>query len=147
MDETIAGQTMLTLDTPVYGTLDRHDNGYVGCILRVWSTMKVEERTIIGYNSGTGVVTVTPALATGSADRYYEIAPAIYRGLDNVVGLYVATLISGIEGHPVRSARVEKIYVRTLRNVRLGEFYSVLQNSGAMSGKGVDYTRYRLLGR
>lgn len=140
--------TLVVADgTPYYGTLDLHQNGYIGSVLRVWTASEIQERIITGYDCTTYTLTVKPALTALVGDAYYEIAPAIYQGLDHVVGLYTAMWISSIEGHPVRSARLEKLYARTIRNVRLNEFYSRLDTAGNIPMNSHDYERYRVLGR
>jgi hypothetical protein len=107
-----------------YGTVDYRENAYVGCVLRILGT-GAEERVITAYNRTTGVVTLASALSGTytSGNSYYEIAPAINKGLDHVVGLYASRWIASVEGHTTRSAQIQKMYMDAMRNLRLQAFY------------------------
>jgi hypothetical protein len=133
---------------PTLGTLDGHENAYAGCMIRVGlGSNNVEERVITSYDRATMTATLDIPITQSGAMPYYEIAPQIYSGLDHVIGLYLAYWIAGIEGHPVRNARLEKMMNNAMRNLRLDGFYSKLDTATDMGTDGPTYGRYRRFNR
>jgi len=144
--------------SPNAGTLDTHVSGYVGSIFRIidvdGSTVTgnyIQERTISAYDVSTRVATLDVALdpvpTTDDGSIYYEIAPAINKGLDTIVSLYTAYTIASIEGNTRRANSILKVYRNQLRNLRLNAYYSVLQNAPKTAGDNYDNRRYRRIGR
>jgi len=131
--------------SPTLGSLDGHVDAYVGCMIRIGlgSTL-VEERLITAYDRATMTATLDTAIAwTDVSMPYYEIAPQIYNGMDHVVALYLAYWVAGVEGHPVRNARLERMYQNAMRNLRLDGFYSRLDTATDHRPDGPNYHRYR----
>lgn len=144
------GTTITVSPTPIHGTLDTHDNAYVGSMVRVWSGATGQdgtfERVVTGYDRATRTMTLdVPLTVTEGLTLYYEIMPRIYHAMDHVVGLYMAMWISSVEGHPVRSKRIQEMYVKAMRTVRLDEFYSKLDQSSDCRSDNYDARRYRVL--
>jgi len=126
--------------TPTDGTLDTHANAYAGSVFKIVSDADADynfqqERTITAYDNITRVATLDMALSPNagdgvqSGDTSYEIAPAIYQGLDHAIALYLAWWIVSIEGGIQRSALIQRMYRNCIRNLRLTAYYSNLPKS------------------
>ena len=123
--------------TPNAGTLDTHHEAYAGSIFRclgVDGTTVVgnylQERVITAYDETTREATLdaplSPIPTTDDGNIYYEIAPAVSKGMDTVVALYAAWRIMSTEGNAKRASNILKAYRNEIRNVRLTAYYSYL---------------------
>jgi hypothetical protein len=126
--------------TPNAGVLDTHHEAYAGSIFRslgVDGTTIVgnylQERVITAYDETTRQATLdaplSPIPTTDDGSIYYEIAPAISKGMDTVVALYAAYRIVGGEGNAKRANSILKLYRNELRNVRLTAYYSYMPDA------------------
>ncbi|KKL81112.1 hypothetical protein LCGC14_1997990, partial [marine sediment metagenome] len=98
--------TIVTLGaTPYQGVLDTHVSGYLGDILRILTVSgstvtgaMLQERPITAYDNSTRAATIGPALnpvpTTDDGSIFYEIAPAIHKGMDAVVGAHAAYVLA-----------------------------------------------------
>lgn len=124
------------------GTIDSRVGAYIGSVFRVLTHAvtaysNIQERVITGHTAvlGTnyGVVTLDAALDPNPYNQAgaitFEIAPAICRGLDHVVALYLAVLITALEGDYGRNQMVTKLYNQAVRAVRLDGYNSVLDEA------------------
>ena len=141
--------------SPNVGTLDTHHNAYTGCTFRMLNIDGTtitgnyqQERQISGYVNTTRVATLSPALSpvgtTDDGSIYYEIAPAIHKGLDLVVALYTAFMICSIEGNVKRAKSILTAYQTAIRNVRLQAYNSNVQEASEADSDNFDnrfYTR------
>jgi hypothetical protein len=141
--------------TPNVGTLDTHHNAYTGCVLRLLNTDGTtvtgnyqQERPITAYENTTRVATVAPALSpvptTDDGSIYYEIAPAIHKGLDLVVPIHAAYTVAAMEGNRKRAGTILTAYREQIRNVRLQAYYSNVQECSKMRGDNFDNRFYPL---
>jgi len=139
--------------TPNVGTLDTHVQGYLGCTLRILevdgTTVTgniMQERTISDYNSTTRAATLDVALSpiptTDDGNIYYEIAPTIHKGMDEIVATYTAYVISLSEGNHKRAAGILKRYQTEIRNIRLTAYYSRMDEATKQRGDSHDMRRY-----
>lgn len=148
------GLTVTLASTPHAGDLDTHAQAYAGSILRVLQVTGtgavgnyMQERTITGYDNTTRGATVdvalnpVPVAGTGGY-IYYEIAPAIHKGLDHVVSLYVGLHICNVEGNQKRGSGILKEFQSAMRNVRLTTYYSNIQEAYRWYGDNFDNSRY-----
>jgi len=136
--------------TPTDGVLDTHANAYAGCIFRLLSSSDssfnfIQERTIVSNVNTTRVATLDLALdpnpeSTGTTT--YEIAPALFYGLDHIVALYLAYWIGSIEFGPVRARGLRNMYRDSIRSARLDAFYSNLQDMDKSSFDSFQNRRY-----
>jgi len=117
--------------TPNVGALDTHHEAYTGSIFRILGADTtgnyLQERVITAYDETTREATLDVALSpipTGTI--YYEIAPAISKGMDTVVALYAAYRIMSNEGNRKRAKSILDSYRDELRNVRLTAYYSYM---------------------
>jgi hypothetical protein len=136
-----AAGTIVTFGTtPNAGVLDTHHEAYAGSIFRclgVDGTTVVgnylQERIITAYDETTRKGTLdsplSPIPTTDDGNIYYEIAPAISKGMDTVVALYAAYRIMATEGNNKRASGILKAYRDALRNVRLNAYYSYLPDA------------------
>lgn len=142
--------------TPNAGTLDTHVQAYAGCVLRILGVdgttvtgNYLAERNITAYDRETRVATLDVALdpipTTDDGYIYYEIAPPINRGMDRVVSLYAAYEIAQSEGNMKRARGILDAYRNVLRNVRLTEYYSKMDEAPRQRQDGYDNRRYRRL--
>jgi hypothetical protein len=150
-----AAGTIVTLAaTPNAGDLDTHPNAYEGGVLRILgvdgTTVAgncLQERNITAYNHLTRAATLDVALSpiptTDDGYIYYEIAPAIHKGMDMVVSLYTAYRIMSQEGNVKRADSILKLYRQEMRNVKLNAYYSNMPESPRASGDSFDNSRYR----
>ena len=140
--------------TPNAGTLDTHNQAYAGGVIRILgvdgTTVTgniLQERNIISYNSTTRVATVdvafSPIPTTDDGNIYYEIAPAIHKGMDTVVSLYAAYRIMSIEGNKKRADGILQAFRNELRNVRLTAYYSNMPEAPRDRCDNFDNRRYR----
>ncbi len=127
-----AGDVVTFGVTPNAGTLDTHHEAYAGSILRILGSdgtnSYLQERVITAYDETALEATLDVPLdpiPTGS-NIYYEIAPAISKGMDTVVALYAAWRITSTEGNAKRASNILKAYRNEIRNVRLTAYYSYL---------------------
>jgi len=149
-----AAGTVATLgSTPNVGTLDTHDEGYTGCVLRILGVNGttttgdyLQERTITAYDNTTRAATIAPALSpiptTDDGYIFYEIAPSIHKGMDAVVPLHTAWTIAAIEGDKTRASLILKTYQEAIRNVRLTAYYSHAGEASTVRGDNFDNRRY-----
>jgi len=149
------GLTVTFGATPNAGTLDTHDQAYAGSVFRLLGVdgdgatgNYIQERNITAYDETTRQATLDVALspiptAGDGGGIYYEIAPAIHKGMDGVVALYAAYRIASIEGNAKRAKGILEAYRNDLRNVRLTAYYSNMQNAPRMMGDNWDNRRYR----
>jgi len=149
------GKTITFGTTPNAGALDTHHEAYSGSIFRclgVEGTTVVgnytQERNITAYDETTRQATLDVALdpiPTTDDDGYiyYEIAPAIHKGMDSVVALYAAYRIMTIEGNQKRAKGILDAYRNELRNVRLTAYYSNMPEAPRQNGDNFDNRRYR----
>jgi len=138
---------------PNDGTLDTHVQAYAGGVLRILGVGDtatgnyLQERNITSYDHTTRQATLDVALdPVPSSDGgyvYYEIAPAIYKGMDTVVALYAAYRIMSIEGNAKRAKGILDAYRNELRNVRLTEYFSNLPEAPKVRGDSRNNRRFR----
>ena len=149
---TVSNSTTVVLPaSPLAGTLDTHSNAYLGCILRILrdtdsSYDYIQERIITGYENTTRTATLNLALSPDSSSSsgtiYFEIAPKIHIGLDEVVAQYLAYWIASIEGNRQRSALLLGMYRDAMRTVRLDAYYSNLDEAGKWKGDNYNNRRF-----
>ncbi len=148
------GLTVTLGATPNAGMLDTHDNAYSGGVLRILGVNGttvtgnyLQERNITAYDNTTRVATLDVALdpipTTDDGYIYYEIAPAIHKGMDMVVALYAAYRIMTVEGNQKRAAGILNAYRNELRNVRLSTYYTNMPSAPRIPGDNYDNRRYR----
>ena len=148
------GLTITFGATPNAGTLDTHHQAYAGCVFRLLdvdgTTVTgdyMQERNITAYDETTREATLDVALdpipTTDDGNFYYEIAPAIHKGMDSVVALYAAYRIMSIEGNMKRARGILDAYRNELRNVRLNAYYSNMPESTRVLSDSFDNRRYR----
>lgn len=140
--------------TPNAGDLDTHHQAYAGSVFRILdvdgTTVTgdyIQERNITAYDETTREATLDVALSpiptTDDGKIYYEIAPAISKGMDSVVALYAAYRIMAIEGNMKRAKGILEAYRNELRNVRLTAYYSHMPEAPRVRGDNFDNRRYR----
>jgi len=117
--------------TPNAGTLDTHHEAYAGSIFRILGAdgtgNYLQERVITAYDETSREATLDVALSPiPTGNIYYEIAPAICKGMDTVVALYAAWRIASAEGNAKRASGILKAYRNELRNIRLTAYYSYM---------------------
>ena len=148
------GKTVTFGATPNEGTLDTHHQAYAGSLFRILdvdgTTVTgdyMQERNITAYDETTREATLDVALdpipTTDDGNIYYEIAPAIHKGMDSVVALYAAYRIMSIEGNKKRAGGILDAYRNELRNVRLNAYYSNMPESPRVLSDSFDNRRYR----
>jgi len=120
--------------TPNAGTLDTHHEAYAGSIFRSLGADTtgdyLQERVITTYDEITREATLdAPLDPIPTGTLYYEIAPAISKGMDTVVALYAAWRIVATEGNAKRAAGILKAYRNEIRNVRLTAYYSYMPDA------------------
>jgi hypothetical protein len=141
--------------SPNVGALDTHVQAYLGCTLRILevdgTTVTgniMQERTITDYNSTTRAATLDVALSpiptTDDGNIYYEIAPTIHKGMDEIVATYTAYVIALSEGNHKRAAGILKRYQTEIRNLRLTSYYSRMDEAPKQKGDSYDIRRHPL---
>jgi len=147
--------TIVTLGaTPNDGTLDTHVQAYAGGVFRSLGASGttvtgnyLQERNITAYDHETRKATLDVALdpipTSNDGYVYYEIAPAIYKGMDTVVALYAAYRIMSIEGNSKRANGILAAYRNELRNVRLTEYFSNLPEAPKVRMDSGNNRRFR----
>ena len=135
--------------TPNAGILDTHHEAYAGSILRILGSdgtnSYLQERVITAYDETALEATLDAPLdpiPTGS-NIYYEIAPAISKGMDTVVALYAAWRITSTEGNAKRASSTLKAYRNEIRNVRLTAYYSYMPEAPIDRSDSYNNRRYR----
>lgn len=148
------GDEVTLAATPNSGTLDTHSNAYAGSVLRILEVdgttvtgNVMQERNITAYSNSTRVaeldVALSPVPTTDDGSIYYEIAPAIHKGMDTVVALYAAYRIASVEGNTKRARGILNLYRNELRNVRLSAYYSNMPEAPRVRTDNFDARRYR----
>ena len=139
--------------TPNAGALDTHHEAYAGSIFRCLGAdgttvtgNYLQERIITAYDETTRQATLDAALSpiptTDDGSIYYEIAPAIHKGMDTVVALYAAYRLMATEGNAKRASSILKAYQSEIRNVRLTAYYSYLPEAPIDRSDSSDNRRY-----
>ena len=134
--------------TPNAGTLDTHHEAYAGSILRILGAdgtgNYLQERIITAYDETTRKATLdAPLSPIPTGNIYYEIAPAISKGMDTIVALYAAWRIMSTEGNAKRASSILRAYRNEIRNVRLTAYYSYMPDSPIDKCDSYDNRRYR----
>jgi len=140
--------------TPNAGTLDTHHQAYAGGVVRmlgvdgsVITGNYLQERNITDYDETTRKavldVPLSPIPTTDDGYIYYEIAPAIHKGMDMVVALYTAYRLMSTEGNKKRASTILDAYRNELRNVRLTAYYSNMTEAPRGRMDSFDNKRYR----
>ncbi len=151
-----AGDVVTFGATPNAGVLDTHNEAYAGSIFRslgadgtVVTGNYLQERVITAYDETTREATLdsplSPIPTTDNGNIYYEIAPAVNKGMDTVVALYAAWRLVSTEGNAKRASSILKTYRNELRNVRLTAYYSYMPEAPidrSDSGNNRRYLRY-----
>jgi len=119
---------------PNAGALDTHHEAYAGSIFRCLGSdgtgNYLQERVIPAYDETTREASLdAPLDPIPTGNIYYEIAPAISKGMDTVVALYAAYRIMATEGNAKRATGILKAYRNEIRNVRLTAYYSYLPDA------------------
>jgi hypothetical protein len=139
--------------SPNVGALDTHAQAYLGCTLRILEVdgttvtgNVMQERTITDYDNSTRVATLDVALSpiptTDDGSIYYEIAPTIHKGMDEVVATYTAYAICLTEGNRKRADGILKRYQNEIRTLRLTAYYSRLDEATKARSDNYDNRRY-----
>lgn len=147
------GKTVTMGATPETGTLDTHRNGYGGGLLRILGVdgttvtgNYIQERNITDHDETTRELTLDVALSpvptTDDGNIYYEIAPAVCKGMDTVVALYTAYRIAITEGNQKRAKGILDAYRNEMRNVRLTSYYTNMTEAPRMKSDGFDNRRH-----
>ncbi len=142
--------------SPNQGVLDTHKDAYVGSILRIIDDSDsdydyIQERLILAYDRTTREATLQIALSPNQGDgvhsgtTYYEIAPPIHQGLDNIMALKLASQVAASESTVTRARLLEREYTKEIRNIRLTAYYSNIQEAGHVGADTFDNRRYRRL--
>ena len=146
--------TVITFGTtPNAGTLDTHHEAYAGSVFRFLgvdgSTVTgnyLQERIITAYDETTRQATLDSALSpipsTDNGYYYYEIAPAISKGMDTIVALFAAYRLMSNEGNVKRAASILANYRNEIRNVRLTAYYSNLPEASIDRSDSSNNRRY-----
>jgi len=140
--------------TPNDGELDTHVQAYAGSVIRILGAdgttvvgNYLQERNVKSYDHTTRCATLDVALdpipTTDDGYIYYEIAPAIHKGMDSVVALYAAYRIMTIEGNTKRAKGILDAYRQEIRNIRLTEYYSNLPEAPRARNDSANNRRYR----
>ena len=135
--------------TPNAGTLDTHHEAYAGSIFRVLGAdgtgSYLQERVITAYDETTREATLdVPLSPIPTGNIYYEIAPAISKGMDTVVALYAARKLVLNEGNSKRAGNILKSYQDEIRNVRLTAYYSLMPTSVIDRSDSVNNRRHHM---
>jgi len=135
--------------TPNAGTLDTHHEAYAGSILRILGSSGtgsyLQERVITAYDETTREATLdVPLDPIPTGTIYYEIAPAISKGMDTVVALYAAYKLVINEGNTKRAAGILRSYRNEIRNVRLTAYYSLMPTSVIDRSDNPNNRRYNM---
>jgi hypothetical protein len=150
-----AGDEVTLAASPTTGSLDTHKHAYTGSILRILNVTGtsptgnyIQERTISAYEHTTRVATLDVALdpvpvAGGGGAILYEIAPAIHKELDQIIAIYTAYTLCGIEGNRNRKEALMSLYRDTIRTLRLSAYYSNIGEAARQRGDNYDNRRYR----
>lgn len=148
------GLTVTFGTTPNNGTLDTHREAYAGGVFRHLLTDGtnvtgnfIQERNITRYDETTREATLDVALApiptTDDGLIYYEVAPAIYKGMDTVVALYAAYKICLTEGNIKRAQGILAAYRNEIRNVRLTAYYTFMKDAPKLRSDSHENRRFR----
>lgn len=149
-----AGDVATLGSTPNAGTLDTHHEAYAGSIFRCLGAdgttvvgNYLQERVITAYDETTQQATLdaplSPIPTTDNGSIYYEIAPAINKGMDTVVALYAAWRLMSTEGNAKRASAILKAYRNEIRNVRLTAYYSYMPDAPIDRSDSHNNRRYR----
>ena len=133
---------------PNAGILDTHHEAYAGSILRILGASGtgnyLQERVITAYDETAREATLdVPLDPIPTGTIYYEIAPAISKGMDTVVALYAAHKIMSNEGNVKRASSILKSYRNEIRNVRLTAYYSLMPEAPIDRSDSLDNRRLR----
>jgi hypothetical protein len=148
------GLTITMNGTPNAGAIDTHNQAYAGSsfrILGVDGTTVVgnflQERNIAASSNTALTLTLETALdpipTTDDGTIYYEIAPAINKGMESAVALYVGKKIAHNEGNAKRAKGILTSYRDEIRNLRLNAYYTNMPEAPRMKSDGHDNRRYR----
>jgi hypothetical protein len=72
------------------GSLDKRENAYVGCYLRIFGTNVTDECTISAYNATTRVATLRTAATNPAGSYSYEVVPFVMEPMVDAVSLSAA---------------------------------------------------------
>lgn len=115
-----SGSEVVLSAAPSLGILDRRDQAYMGCTIRVLGTTTHEERVIQEYNPTTRVATLRSALtANTSGTATYEVAPLGWAALWDAVAIRTAIRLGAMRNASEKKLAVlEGLYNRALKAAR-----------------------------
>lgn len=139
--------------TPNAGVIDTHHEGYAGSVFRLLGVdgttvvgNYLQERVITAHDETTLALTLDavldPVPTTDDGYIYYEIAPAISKGLEYVIALYVAYRLANNEGNTKRANGILKSYQSAIRDLRLTTYYTYMPNAPIDPSDSYDNRRY-----
>ena len=140
--------------TPNAGALDTHINGYAGSVFRhietdgsVVTGNFMQEHTIASYDASNRKATLdvplTTVPTTDDGSIFYEISPAVHKGMDMIVPLYAAYRIAASDGNRKRAKGMLELWRMEIRNVRLTSHYTSMTDATRVPVDSHDSSRYR----
>lgn len=129
---TLNANGTFTLDTAVsIGSLDKRENAYVGCYLRIFGANVVDECVISAYNAATRVATLRTAAVNTAGTYNYEVVPFTMEPMVDAVSLSAA-IRAGV-GRKISQAHQQSLAFAYRQAIKTA--HDTLGNMNSRAGK------------
>jgi hypothetical protein len=125
------GTFTLTSSGSLLGALDKRENAYVGCYLRIFGTNITDECMISAYNATTRVATLRTAATNAAGSYSYEVVPFVMEPMVDAVSLSAA-IRAGV-GRKITQAHQQALALAYRQAIKTA--YDTLGNMNSRSGK------------
>ena len=113
------------------GSLDKRENAYTGCFVRIFGTNITDECLVSGYDAATRVCTLRTAAANPVGSYSYEIVPFLMEPLIDAVSLSAA-MRAGV-GRKITAAQMQLLTLSYKQAIKTA--HDTLGNMNSRSGK------------
>lgn len=113
------------------GMLDKRENAYVGCYLRVFGSNVTDECTVSAYNVSTRVCTLRTAAVNAAGSYSYEVVPFLMEPMIDAISLSAA-MRAGV-GRKINQAHMQALMVSYRQAIKTA--HDTLGNMNSRSGK------------
>lgn len=115
----------------ILGSLDKRENAYVGCYVRIFGTNITDECVISAYNATTRVCTFRTAAANAAGSYSYEVIPFLLEPLIDAVALSAA-MRAGV-GRKINNTHMQGLMIAYRQAIKTA--HDTLGNMNSRSGK------------
>ena len=115
----------------IVGSLDKRDNAYVGCYLRLLGSTITDEVLIDSYDAATRVATLRTAPANGAGSYSYEIVPFLLEPMIDAISISAA-MRAGV-GRKINNVQMQSLMLAYRQAIKTA--HDMIGNMNSRVGK------------